>query len=117
MPFPDAFADVVLCKLRPSTSPATANTSSPWSQEIVAHPPPRRPLVLQARAPCIGMDFERIRGNIYRLGDGDEWFLVDESKLMQVTKQLNAELVDPLKTTIVQDRRCMTTWVVRKPPA
>jgi hypothetical protein len=23
-------------------------------------------------------------------------------------------LVDPLKTTIVQDLRCMTTWVLRK---
>jgi len=23
-------------------------------------------------------------------------------------------LVDPLKTTIVQDYRCMTTWVLRK---
>jgi tellurite methyltransferase len=23
-------------------------------------------------------------------------------------------LVDPLKTTIVQDFRCMTTWVLRK---
>jgi hypothetical protein len=23
-------------------------------------------------------------------------------------------LLDPLKTTIVQDQRCMTTWVLRK---
>jgi tellurite methyltransferase len=27
---------------------------------------------------------------------------------------MNAVLVDPLKTTIVQDYRCMTTWVTRK---
>ena len=63
----------------------------------------------------IGMDFEPVRENVFRIGDGSEWFLVDESTLLDVTEQLNATLVDPLKTTIVQDYRCMTTWVLRKP--
>jgi hypothetical protein len=62
----------------------------------------------------IGMNFERLRGNIFRINDGSEWFLVDEAELMQMTGQMNAVLVDPLKTTIVQDHRCMTTWVLRK---
>ena len=62
----------------------------------------------------IGMDFERLRGNIYRVGDGSEWFLVDEQMLSDLTVELNAVLVDPIKTTIVQDYRCMTTWVLRK---
>jgi SAM-dependent methyltransferase len=62
----------------------------------------------------IGMDFERLRGNIFRINDGSEWFLVDESVLMKMTEQMNALMVDPLKTTIVQDHRCMTTWVLRK---
>jgi hypothetical protein len=62
----------------------------------------------------IGMEFERLRGNIYRIGDGSEWFLVDEAVLLQMTRQMDAVLVDPLKTTVVQDYRCMTTWVVRK---
>jgi hypothetical protein len=39
---------------------------------------------------------------------------VDEAVLLQMTRQMNAVLVDPLKTTVVQDHRCMTTWVVRK---
>jgi tellurite methyltransferase len=34
--------------------------------------------------------------------------------LLDLTAQMNATLVDPLKTTIVQDHRCMTTWVLRK---
>ena len=46
--------------------------------------------------------------------DGSEWFLVSEQMLLDLTKELNAVLVDPLKTTIVQDYRCMTTWVLRK---
>jgi len=62
----------------------------------------------------IGMDFERLRGNVYRIGDGSEWLLVDEAVLLRMTEQMGGLLVDPLKTTIVQDYRCMTTWVVRK---
>ncbi len=60
------------------------------------------------------MEFECVRGNIFRVGDGQEWFLVDEAILMTLTSELGGELVDPLKTTVVQNHRCMTTWVVRK---
>jgi hypothetical protein len=60
------------------------------------------------------MDFERLRENIFVVGDGSEWFLVDEDMLLDLTEELNAVLVDPLKTTIVQDYRCMTTWPLRK---
>ena len=60
------------------------------------------------------MDFERLRGNIFKIPDGSEWFLVDEQMLLDLTKGMNAILMDPLKTTIVQDYRCMTTWVLRK---
>lgn len=62
----------------------------------------------------IGMDFERIRENIFLIPDGSKWFLVDQQMLLGLTEEMNAVLVDPLKTTIVQDYRCMTTWVLRK---
>ena len=62
----------------------------------------------------IGMEFERLRGGLYRIGDHQEWFLVDERELLEMTRMMGAVLVDPLKTTVVQDYRCMTTWVVRK---
>jgi tellurite methyltransferase len=39
---------------------------------------------------------------------------VDEDMLLDLTEQMNGVLMDPLKTTIVQDYRCMTTWVLRK---
>ena len=65
----------------------------------------------------IGMDFPRVRGCVYTIGDGSEWFLVDEEMLLELTEALGAILVDPLKTTVVQDYRCMTTWVLRKPYA
>ncbi len=62
----------------------------------------------------IGMEFPRVREDIYRVGDGQEWFLVDEGMLLGLTASMQATLVDPLKTTVVQDHRCMTTWVLRK---
>jgi SAM-dependent methyltransferase len=48
------------------------------------------------------------------LPDGSERFLVTEPRLMELTAQLGGELLDPLKTTIVQNQRSMTTWVLRK---
>ncbi len=62
----------------------------------------------------IGMDFEWVEGHRYIVGDGSEWYLVDEQMLLALTDDLNAVLVDPLKTTVVQEYRCMTTWVLRK---
>ncbi len=53
----------------------------------------------------------------FRLPDGSERFLVDEAGLLSLTARLGATLVDPVKTTVVQDQRCMTTWVVRKASA
>ncbi|MFI5177746.1 MAG: class I SAM-dependent methyltransferase [Vicinamibacterales bacterium] len=50
----------------------------------------------------------------YRLPDGTERYLVDEALLMDRTRTLGGQLLDPLKTTVVQDQRSMTTWVVRK---
>lgn len=53
-------------------------------------------------------------GRRYRLPDGTDRYLVDEAVLVDLTRALGGDLLDPLKTTIVQDQRAMTTWVVRK---
>jgi len=50
----------------------------------------------------------------FALPDGSERFLVDQAFLLDLTTELGGQLLDPLKTTVVQDRRAMTTWVVRK---
>jgi SAM-dependent methyltransferase len=68
-------------------------------------------------ASTIGMPerMRRIDGRRFLLPDRSERYLVDEDQLMTLTERLDATLVDPLKTTVVQDQRCMTTWVLRKP--
>jgi SAM-dependent methyltransferase len=48
------------------------------------------------------------------LPDGSERFLVDAPYLIEHTRHLGGNLLDPLKTTVVHGMRSMTTWVVRK---
>jgi hypothetical protein len=55
-------------------------------------------------------------GGRFELPDGSERYLVDEARLVKLGRALGGELLDPIKTTIVQDQRCMTTWVLRKAP-
>jgi tellurite methyltransferase len=50
----------------------------------------------------------------HALPDGTERYLVDEAFLLERTRRLGGQLLDPLKTTVVQGQRSMTTWVVRK---
>jgi len=50
----------------------------------------------------------------YLLPDGSERFLVNEQQLLAYTKNLGGQLHEPIKTTNVQNLRCMTTWCMRK---
>jgi tellurite methyltransferase len=50
----------------------------------------------------------------YLLPDGSERFLVNEQILLEYTQVLGGKLFEPIKTTNVQNLRCMTTWCVRK---
>jgi SAM-dependent methyltransferase len=112
MPFPNRFADVAICNavlhFARDEAHFRAMLAELWR---VLRPGGMLFCRLGSR---IGMDFEQVRPNIFVVGDGSEWFLVDEAMLLGLTDELNAVLVDPLKTTIVQDYRCMTTWVIRK---
>jgi SAM-dependent methyltransferase len=53
-------------------------------------------------------------GRRMRLPDGTERFVVDEAMLLEWTERLRARLADPIKTTNVQQQRCMTTWCLEK---
>ncbi|WP_052200649.1 class I SAM-dependent methyltransferase [Terriglobus sp. TAA 43] len=112
IPFPDAFADVVICNsvlhFAKDEEHFRAMLAELWR---VVRPGGMLFCRLGSR---IGMDFERVRGGRFLMPDGSEWFLADEEMLMELTEELDSVLVDPLKTTIVQDYRCMTTWVQRK---
>lgn len=112
MPFADGFADVVIC----SSVLHFARNDEHFQSMLAELWRVLRPggMLFCRLGSRIGMDFESVGGNLFIVGDGSKWYLVDEEMLMDLVEELNAVLVDPLKTTIVQDYRCMTTWVLRK---
>ena len=114
MSFPDNFADVVLSSavLHFAHDDAQFDAMLRGTWRIL------KPggLLFCRLASSIGME-SRITPTSGRRGlfpDGAEYYLVDELLLMTLTTELGGELIDPLKTTVVQDLRSMTTWVVRK---
>jgi tellurite methyltransferase len=117
MSFPDAFADVVISSavlhFARGDDHFEAMLQGTWR---VVKP---GGLLFCRLASSIGMEhqIQRIAGRRYLLPDGSERYLVDESLLNTRTADLGGRLEDPLKTTIVQNQRCMTTWLVRKSKA
>ena len=67
-------------------------------------------------ASTIGMEdlVVLIEGRRYHLPDGSERFLVDEAMVLRVSAELGGEFIEPIKTTVVQNMRAMTTWCLRK---
>jgi tellurite methyltransferase len=112
--FPEAFADVVLSSavlhFARDDEQFMAMLEGTW--KVLK----RGGLFFCRLASSIGMEHEvtSIAGRRCRLPDGSDRYLVDAALLMQLTRDLGGELLDPLKTTIVQNQRCMTTWVMRK---
>lgn len=51
---------------------------------------------------------------IFLLPDGSKRFLVTQEMILNYTQKLNAKLLEPIKTTNVQNLRCMTTWILQK---
>ena len=116
MPFADEFADVVVCHsvlhFARDEAQLQAMVAGLWR---VLRP---GGLLFCRLASTIGatpeMVFEPVGGRRFRMSHGAVWLLVDEAMLMEFTRNLDGELVDPLKTTVVQGQRCMTTWVLKK---
>jgi 2-polyprenyl-3-methyl-5-hydroxy-6-metoxy-1,4-benzoquinol methylase len=116
MSFPDGFADVVISSavLHFARDEAHFQAMLQGTWQVL------KPggLMFCRLASTIGMPaerpFEGLGGRMFRMRDARVWYLVDETLLMRLTENLGGKLVDPLKTTVVQGGRCMTTWVVRK---
>jgi len=112
--FPDAFADVVL-------SSAVLHFARDDEQFFAMVREMWRLLkpggMLWARlASTIGIEkqVQPIRGRWCLLPDGSERYLVDAPMLADVTRSLGGHFLDPIKTTVVQDQRSMTTWALQK---
>ena len=113
LPWEDASTDVVICSavlhFARDEREFTAMLKEMW--RILAP----GGLFFARLATSIGLEhhLSSVTGRV-RLPDGSERFVVDERTLLAWTSTLGGTLADPLKTTNVQNMRCMTTWVVEK---
>ena len=113
LPWPDASMDAVIC----SAVLHFASDEAHFDRMVVE---------LWRVLAAGGLFFARLASNIglearvgaggrrVRLPDGSDRFIVDEQMLCDCTARLGGRLADPIKTTNVQQQRCMTTWCVEK---
>lgn len=114
MSFTDARADVVICNTVLHFARDDAHFDAMLQGAWRALKPGG--LFFSRLGSSIGMEgqIKPIGGRRYKSPDGSERYLVDEALLGTLTERLGAELADPVKTTVVQNQRAMTTWVLRK---
>ncbi len=115
LPFPDGAFDAVLC----NAVLHFARDETQWQAMVAELWRVLAPggLFFSRLASDIGIEHRvrRLHGRWAELPDGTERFLVDEAMLLEATGRLGGRLLDPIKTTNVQNLRCMTTWVLEKP--
>ena len=114
MTFPDGFADVVLS----SAVLHFAHDDAQFSAMLRSTWRVLKPggMLVCRLASSIGIEQKVtvLGGRRFLLPDGSERYLVDERLLASLTEEMGGALLDPLKTTVVQNQRSMTTWIVRK---
>ena len=114
VPFADAYFDAVICSAVLHFSEDTPEFEGMVAEMWRVLSPGG---VFFARlASTIGVEdrVKHLRDRWHHLPDGSDRFLVDEAYLLRISSDLGGELLDPLKTTVVQNMRAMTTWVLRK---
>jgi tellurite methyltransferase len=114
LPLPDARFDAVLC----SAVLHFARDEAHFDRMLSELWRVLRPggLFFARLATTIGMEgrVQPLDGRWYHLPDGTRRFLADEEMLRNAATRLGGNRLDPLKTTLVEDLRAMTTWVLRK---
>ena len=112
--FPEAFADVVLSSavlhFAENDDHFTAMVQGTWR----VLKPGGLFFCRLASISGIANDVHALDRGRFLLPDGSERYLVDETRLLDLTNRLRGTLLDPLKTTIVHGQRAMTTWVIQK---
>ena len=114
LPFPENYFDLVIC----SAVLHFARDQQHFDQMIRSVWRVLKPggYLFARLASSIGLEhlIQDLGNGRYYLPDGSERFLVNEERLLQYTRDLNGELFEYLKTTNVQNLRCMTTWCLQK---
>jgi tellurite methyltransferase len=112
--FPDAFADVVLSSAVLHFAESDEHFAAMVRETWRVLKPGGLFFCRLASLTGIANDVRALGRGRFLLPDGSERYLVDETRLLELTDRLRGAFLDPLKTTIVHGQRAMTTWVVRK---
>jgi tellurite methyltransferase len=114
LPFPGARFDVVVCSAVLHFARDEAHFDRMMDEMWRVLQPGG--LFFARLASTIGLDgrVQPLGGRWFLLPDGSERFLVDEEMLQRTTDRLGGFWLDPLKTTLVQNLRSMSTWVLQK---
>jgi SAM-dependent methyltransferase len=114
MSYPESFADVVIS----SAVLHFASNDAHFRAMLLGTWRVLKPggLFFCRLASSIGIESQitNLAGRRFRLPDGSERYLVDEKLLCGLTEELGGSMLDPIKTTVVQNQRSMTTWVLLK---
>ena len=114
IPFPDERFDAVICSAVLHFARDEAQFGAMLGEMWRVLKP--NGLFFARLASTIGIEplVRPLQGRRYLLPDGSERFLVDEVMLVRLAEQLGGSWIEPLKTTVVQNLRSMSTWVLRK---
>ncbi len=114
LPFPDVEFDVVLCSAVLHFARSEAHFKAMLTELWRVLKPGG--MLFCRFSTTIGLEgkLKQVDGRFYQMTHGPVWFLADDEMLVELEKQLGAERLDPLKTTVVEQDRSMTTWVLRK---
>jgi len=114
LPFEAAGFDVVLCiavlHFAPDHETFTAMTQELWR----VLKPGGMLFVRTASSVGLGPSVQRDANGRAHLPDGSDRYLVTEGQLEELTKELAATLLDPIKTVVVHGQRAMSTWCIKK---
>ncbi|OKL40366.1 class I SAM-dependent methyltransferase [Pontibacter flavimaris] len=114
LPFEDAAFEVVLCSAVLHFAQSEAHFRRMLQQLWRVLKP--EGMLFCRFSTTIGMEgkLQQVAPQKYKMPHGPVWFLADEPQLRELIYTLEAELLEPLKTVLVERERSMTTLVLRK---
>jgi tellurite methyltransferase len=116
LPFESEWFDVIVCiavlHFAPNHQMFEAMTRELWR----VLKPGGMLVVRTATDVGMGSSVERHADGRAHLPDGTDRYVVTEGQLAEVTEQLQAKLLEPIKTVVVHGQRAMTTWCIQKEP-
>lgn len=114
LPFETNFFDVVICSAVLHFASNKTHFSAMMSEMIRVLKPSGCLFIRMASNFATAKKFKHLKNGVYELRDGSERFLLTTQLLGELFETQKVQLLEPVKTTNVEELRCMTTLVLQK---